>query len=353
MSDSELLPCKLTPNRLRYIRAQALWGDAMKRREFISLLGGTAAWPVASRAQQAAMPVIGLLYVRSPDDSVPQLAAFRRGLAENGYIEGQNVAIEYKWGLGHYDRMPALAAELVRLPANVILAGAEPSVLAAKAATQTIPIVFVVGSDPRKLGLVASYNSPGGNATGVLIFSTTLDVKRLGLLHDLIPSAKLLGVLVNPKFPYSQDQLDQLKAAANAVSLHLQIYEASNPDEIDIAFEAIARDQIPALIVAADPFFDTRRDQLVGLAAQHAVPVMYQFRQYPAAGGLMSYGADLPDAYRQAGIYVGQVLKGARPAELPVQQESKFEFVINLKTAKALGLTIPSGVMAIADEVIE
>jgi putative tryptophan/tyrosine transport system substrate-binding protein len=326
----------------------------MRRRDFIAVISGAAAtWPLASRAQQPAMPVIGLLYVRSPDDSAPQLAAFRRGLAESGYVEGQNVAIEYKWGLGHYDQMPALAGELVRLPANVILAGAEPSVLAAKAATSTMPIVFVVGSDPKKLGLVGSYNSPDGNATGVLIFSTTLDVKRLGLLHDLIPSAKTLGVLVNIKFPYAQDQLDQLKAAANAVSLHLQIYNASDPNEIDTAFEEIARDQIPALIVAADPFFDTRADQLIALAAQRAVPVMYQFRQYPAAGGLMSYGPDLPDAYRQAGIYVGRVLKGAKLAELPVLQESKFEFVINLKTAKALGLTIPSGVMAIADEVIE
>lgn len=305
------------------------------------------------RAQQAAKPVIGLLYVRSPEDSAPQLAAFRRGLAENGYVEGQNVGIEYKWGLGHYDRMPALAAELVGLRVNVILAGAEPSVLAAKAATSTIPTVFVVGSDPKKLGVVASYNKPGGNATGVLIFTATLDVKRLGLLHDLIPSAKLFGVLVNSKFPYVQDQIDQLESAANAAGLHLQIYKASNPDEIEIAFEAIARDQIPALIVAADPFFDTRRDQLIALAAQRAVPVMYQFRQYPAAGGLMSYGPDLPDAYRQAGIYVGHVLKGANLAELPVLQENKFEFVINLKTAKALGIAIPSGVLAIADEVIE
>ena len=326
----------------------------MRRRDFITLVGGGAvAWPLAARAQQSAMPVIGLLYVRSPEDSAPQLAAFRRGLAENGFAEGQNVTIEYKWGLGHYDRMPVMAAELVRLPVSVILAGAEPSVLAAKAATSTIPIVFVVGSDPVKLGLVASYNSPGGNATGVNIFTTNLDVKRLGLLNELIPSAKLLGVLMNPKFPYAQDQLAQLEAAANAAGLRLQIYNASNPAEIDAAFETVARDHIPALSVAADPFFDTRRDQLVALAAQRAMPVMYQFRQYPEAGGLMSYGVDLPDAYRQAGIYVGRVLKGAKPGDLPVLQPSKFEFVINLKTAKALGLTIPSGVLAIADEVIE
>ena len=326
----------------------------MRRREFITLLGGAAAtWPLAARAQRGTPPMIGFLYVRSPEDTAPQLAAFRRGLAENGYAEGQNVTIEYRWGLGHYDQMPAMAAELVHLPVDVILAGAEPSVLAAKAATSTIPIVFVVGSDPRKLGLVTSYNTPGRNATGVYIFSTNLDVKRLGLLHDLMPSAKRLGVLVNPKFPYAQDQLAQLEAAANTVGLRLQIYNASSPTELDAAFEAISHDEIPALIVAADPFFDTRRDQLVALAAERAVPVMYQFRQYPAAGGLMSYGPDLLDAYLQAGVYVGQVLKGARLAELPVLQESKFEFVINLKTAKALGLIIPSGVLAIADEVIE
>ncbi len=326
----------------------------MKRRDFITLIGGvTVPWPLALRAQQAAKPVIGLLYVRSPKDSAPQLAAFRRGLAENGYVEDQNVAIKYKWGLGHYDRMPAMAAELVRQRVDVILAGAEPSVLAAKGATSTIPIVFVVGSDPTKIGLVGSYNSPEGNATGVYIFTATLDVKRLGLLHDLMPSAKLLGVLINPSFPYAQDQLDHLEAAANTVGLHLRIYKASNPAEIDAAFEATTRDQIPALIVAADPFFDTRSAQIIALAAQRAVPVMYQFREYPAAGGLMSYGPDLPDAYRQAGNYVGRVLKGAKLAELPVSEESKFEFVINLKTAKTLGLTIPSGVLAIADEVIE
>ena len=325
----------------------------MKRREFITVLGGAATWSLAANAQQGALPVIGFLYVRSPEDTAPQLAAFRKGLAETGYTEGQNVTIEYRWGFGRYDRMPAMAAELVRLPVNVIIAGAEPSVLAAKAATSTIPIVFVVGSDPVKLGLVTSYNTPGGNATGVYIFSTNLDVKRLGLLNDLRPSAKLLGVLVNPKFPYAQDQLAQLEAAASAVGLRLQIYSASSPAELDTAFETMGRDHIPAVSVAADPFFDTRRDQLVALAAQHAVPVMYQFRQYPAAGGLMSYGPDLPDAYRQAGIYVGRVLEGAKLAELPVLQESKFEFVINLKTAKALGLMIPSGVLAIADEIIE
>ena len=221
----------------------------MRRREFICLVSGaTATWPLAVRAQQRAVPVIGLLFVRSPEDSAPQLAAFRSGLAENGYVEGQNVTIEYRWGLGHYERMPAMAAELVRLPVNVILAGAEPSVLAAKAATSIIP--HCVRS------LFASYNSPGGNATGVHIFTTILDIKRLGLLNEVIPSAKLLGVLINPKFPYAQDQLEQLEAAANTAGLRLQIYNASNPDEIDAAFEAIAHDRIPALSVTADPFFD-------------------------------------------------------------------------------------------------
>ena len=325
----------------------------MRRRDFITLFGGLAAWPIRGLAQQQAAPVIGLLYVRSPEDSAPQLAAFRRGLAENGYVEGQNVRIEYRWGLGHYERMPAMAAELVRLPVNVILAGAEPSVLAAQAATSTIPIVFVVGSDPVKLRLVANYSRPSGNATGLHIFTTILDIKRLGLLNEVIPSAKLIGVLMNPKFPYAQDQLEQMEGAANAAGLHLQVYNASTPDEIDTAFKSMAHDHIPALSVAADPFFDTRRDQLIALAAQRAIPVMYQFGQYAQAGRLMSYGVDLPDAYRQAGIYVGRVLKGAKPAELPVLQPSKFEFVINLRTAKALRLAIPSGVLAIADQVIE
>ncbi|MGB7888488.1 MAG: ABC transporter substrate-binding protein [Xanthobacteraceae bacterium] len=326
----------------------------MRWREFISLLGSTAAaWPSYVYAQQPAKPVVGVLYVRSPEDSEPQIAAFRRGLAEIGFVEGRDVTIEYRWGMGHYDRMPTLAAELVRLPVTVILAGAEPSVLAAKTATSTIPTVFVVGSDPVKLGLVANYSNPNGNSTGVNIFTASLDEKRLGLLNAMMPTAKTLGVLLNPKFPYVQDQLAHVKAAASAAGLHLQIYNASNPSEIDTAFEAMARDRIPALSITADPFFDTRRDQLIALAAQSSLPVMYQFRQYPQAGGLMSYGVDLPDAYRQAGVYVGRVLKGTKISELPVLLPTKFEFVINLKTAKALGLSIPGGVLAIADDVIE
>jgi putative ABC transport system substrate-binding protein len=249
--------------------------------------------------------------------------------------------------------MPSLAADLVRLPATLIMAGAEPSVLAAKAATSTIPIVFVVGTDPVKLGVVASYNRPGGNATGLHIFTTSLEAKRLNLVHELIPRDASIGILRNPKFPFAADQLVKIQDAASGLGLRIDILRASTPAEIDDAFASVARNHLAALSVTADPFFDTRRDQLVTLAAQHAVPVIYQFRQYAASGGLMSYGVDLPDAYRQAGIYVGRILKGEKPSEIPVLEPDKFEFVINLKTAKTFGLTIPSGVLAIADEVIE
>ena len=326
----------------------------MKRREFIALVGGAAfAWPLAARAQQSAMPVVGFLYARSPEDSSAQLEAFHKGLAEHGYFEGQNVKIEYRWARGQYELMPSLAADLVRLPATLIMAGAEPSVLAAKAATSTIPIVFVVGTDPVKLGVVASYNRPGGNATGLHIFTTSLETKRLSLIHELVPRAALIGILLNPKFPFAQDQLAKIQDAANGLGLRIQVLRASTPAEIDDAFATVARDHLAALSVTADPFFDTRRDQLVTLAAQHAVPVIYQFRQYAASGGLMSYGVNLPDAYRQAGVYVSRILKGEKPSGLPVLEPDKFEFVINLKTAKTLGLTIPSGILAIADEVIE
>ncbi len=299
------------------------------------------------------MPVIGFLYARAPEDLSAQLAAFHKGLAEYGYVDGQNIKIEYRWARGQYDLLPSFAADLVRLSPTLIMAGAEPSVLAAKAATSTIPIVFVVGTDPVKLGVVVSYNQPGGNATGVHIFTTALDAKRLSLLRELIPRDAVIGVLLNPKFPFAEDQLAQIQDAANQLGQRIKILHASSPAEIEEAFATIARDHLAALSITADPFFDTRRDQLVTLAAQHAVPVIYQFRQYAAAGGLMSYGVNLPDAYRQAGVYVGRILKGEKPSELPVLQPSKFEFVINLRTAKTLGLNIPSGVLAIADEVIE
>ena len=324
------------------------------RRQFISVLGGSVAtWPFAAHAQQPAVPVVGFLYARSPEDFSAQLAAFHKGLAENGYVDGQNIKIEYRWARGQYDLMPSLAADLVRLPATLIMAGAEPSVLAAKAATSTIPIVFVVGTDPVKLGVVASYNHPGGNATGLHIFTTSLEAKRLNLIHELIPRDALIGILLNPKLPFAQDQLAKIQDAANGLGLRIQVLRASTPAEIDDAFATVARDHLAALSVTADPFFDTRRDQLVTLAAQHAVPVIYQFRQYAASGGLMSYGVNLPDAYRQAGVYVSRILKGEKPSELPVLEPDKLEFVINLKTAKTLGLTIPSGILAIADEVIE
>jgi ABC-type uncharacterized transport system substrate-binding protein len=322
------------------------------RRQFVAGLGGAAVWPLAALAQQP-VPVIGFLYVRSPEDSSAQVEAFKHGLAEHGYVEGQTIHIEYRWGRGQYDQMPALAAELVRLPATLLVAGAEPSVLAAKAATSNIPIVFVVGTDPIKLGVVASFNKPGGNATGVDILTTSLDAKRLGLLRELIPRADTIGVLANPKFPYAKDLLSLIQAAADTLGQRIQIFHASNPSEIDSAFDSISAAHIAAVSVMADPFFDTRRDQLVALAARQAVPVIYQFRQYPAAGGLMSYGVDLPDAYRHAGDYAGRILKGEKPTDLPVLEPTKFELVINLKTAKTLGLSIPPGVLAIADDVIE
>ncbi len=324
------------------------------RRQFISVLGSTAvAWPLAARAQQPPMPVIGFLHARGPEDSSSLVEAFRRGLAESGYIESQNTAVEYRWGRGQYDQIPALPADLVHRPVSLLVAGAEPSALAAKAATSNIPIVFVVGNDPIKLGLVASYNLPGGNATGVNIFTASLSAKRLGLLHDLLPRVKAIGILLNPTFPFSQDQLDQFQPTAKTLGLALQIFRASSPPEIDAAFEAIAREHIAVLLVAADPFFDTRREQIVGLAALHAVPAMYQFRQYSEAGGLMSYGSDLPVAYRLAGVYAGRILKGAKPADLPVLEPTKFEFVINLKTARAIGVNISDNLLSLADEVIE
>jgi ABC-type uncharacterized transport system substrate-binding protein len=327
----------------------------MKRREFIRLIGGAAAaaWPLAARAQQPAMPVIGFLHARSPDDSMPQVAAFRRALAEAGYVEGQNATIEYRWAAGRYETMPAMAAELVRLPALVLVAGAEPAALAAKAATSTIPIVFSVGHDPVKLGLVASYNRPGGNATGVSMFTAALDAKRLGLLHELVPRAATLGVLVNPSYPLAESQVRDVQEAARSIGMQIHLLRASTDQEIDAAFETVRQQRIAALLQAADPFFDTRRDKLVAWAARLAVPAMYHFREFPLADGLMSYGIDILDVYRQVGVYVGRILGGTKPADLPVMQPTKFELVINLKTAKALGLDVPPMLLARADEVIE
>ena len=323
-----------------------------KRRDFITLLGGAAAWPLAVRAQQPAIPVVGYLSARSPEDTAHLVPAFRRGLAENGYVEGQNVTVDYRWALGQQDRLPALAAELARRRVAVVVAtGGESAALAAKAATSTVPIAFIIGGDPVKAGLAASYNRPGGNATGISIVTSSLEPKRLGLLRELVPQAATIGVLLNPNFPAYEGQLRDVQEAARA--LGLPIHELRAKNDIDVAFETIAQRRIAALSVAAGPFFDTRRDKLVALAAHHAVPTMYHFREFAAAGGLASYGTDISEAYRQVGVYTGRILKGEKPAELPVLQPTKFEFVINLKTAKALGLAVPNSMQLLADEVIE
>jgi len=326
----------------------------MRRREFITLLGGAALLqPRICSAQRSAMPVMGFLHARAPEVARPLVVGFNRGLAEKGYIEGQNVITEYRWGRGQYEQLPGMAAELVRRPVDLLIGGSEPAALAAKAATSTIPIVFAVGSDPVKLGLVASFNHPGGNATGINILTVSLEAKRLGLLHEVAPRAETIGVLLNPNSPVAQSELVDLQAAASGLGLRIREVQASSIDDIDSAFALIEREHIAALVVAADPFFDNRRDQLVAGAMRAALPVIFQFREYATAGGLMSYGIDLPDAYRQVGISAGRILKGEKPGELPVLQSSKFELILNLKTAKALGLTFPPGVLAIADEVIE
>jgi len=326
----------------------------MIRRQFITLIGGAAAWPLAAGAQQAAMPVIGYLSSRSPDDTTHLLAGFRQGLADGGFIEHQNVTIEYRWALGQYDHLPVLATGLTRLPVVVVVStGGEPAALAAKAATSTIPIVFGTGTDPVKAGLVASYNRPGGNATGINFQTADMEAKRLGLLHELMPQAKNIVFLYNPKFAAAEGQLHDVREAARTLGLRINALHASTDDEINAAFRTMVQQQTAALILAADPFFDTRRSQLVVLAAYNILPAIYQFREYATAGGLMSYGIDAVDAYRQIGIYAARILKGARPADLPVMQPTKYELVINLKTAKTLGLDVPDKLLARADEVIE
>jgi putative tryptophan/tyrosine transport system substrate-binding protein len=328
--------------------------DDLKRREFFSLLGASAAWPLVARAQQQPMPLIGYLSARSREDTSHLIAAFQRGLAETGYIEGQNVAIEYRFALGQYDRLPMMAAEFVRRPVDVIATtGGEPAALAAKAATSSVPIVFTVGSDPVKQGLAASFNRPGGNATGIALLTNQLEPKRLGLLRDMVPNASTFGFLVNPSFPASEDQISDMQDAARAMNQPIQVLRANTDPEVDAAFKTVTQQRIPALVVAASPFFDTRRDVLVELAKRHAVPTIYHFREFVDAGGLMSYGVSFSDAYRQVGIYTGRVLKGAKPAELPVIQTTKFELVINLKTARALGVKISDNLLTLADEVIE
>jgi putative ABC transport system substrate-binding protein len=329
----------------------------MRRREFITALGGAAAaWPIAARAQQPAMPVIGFLSGQSPDNSGHLVMMFRRGLAEIGYAEGENVAIEYRWALGQSDRLPALAADLVGRRVTVIVAtagGGTPASLAAKAATTTIPIVFSSGADPVKLGLVASLNRPGGNVTGISWLTFALDGKRLGLLRELVPKLSVLPVLLNPTFVDATRQLREIQQAAQTIGQSITILNASNIREIDVAFETIGQMRPDALLLAADPFFHSRRDQITTLAARHTIPTIYEDRDFIVAGGLMSYGASFPDAVRQVGVYTGRILKGEKPADLPVLQPTKFEMVINLKTANALGLMTPDKLLALVDEVIE
>ena len=327
----------------------------MQRREFITLLGGAAvAWPLAARAQQPALPVVGFIRDGSADASARFAAAFRKGLNETGYVEGQNVTVEYHWLEGQYDRLPALMADLVRRQVAVIATPGNVPALAAKAATATIPIVFGVGDDPVKLGLVASLARPGGNATGINFFVQEVVAKRLRLLHDLVPKAVRIAVLVNPaNASVAETTLRDVQEAAPTIGLQIQILNASTIGEIDAAFATLARERPDALFVAGDAFFVSRRVQFATLTARDRIPAAYSVRELVAAGGLMSYGTDLADMFRQVGVYTGSILKGAKPADLPVLQSTKFEFVINLQTARALGIEVPPGVLSIADEVIE
>jgi putative tryptophan/tyrosine transport system substrate-binding protein len=326
----------------------------MKRRELMLLVGGAAAgWPLAARAQQKAMPVIGYLSAGSPGPSAPSLAAFHQGLSEAGYVEGQNVAIEYRWAEGRYDRLPALAADLVSRKVDVITTTGGVSVLAAKSATSTIPIVFSSGTDPVELGLVASLARPGGNLTGVAFISIELMPKRLDLLSELVPHARVIALLVNPNSPIAQRIIGNMQEAARAKGLQLDILMASTEGEIDAAFETLVQQHAGALVVGGDTFFANRLDQIMALAAHHAVPAIYELREAVAGGGLISYGPSRSGTWHQVGTYVAKILKGAKPADLPVQKPTTFELVVNLRTAKALGLAVPQAILARADEVIE
>ena len=328
----------------------------MRRRDLITLLGGAAAaWPLPARAQQPAMPVIGFLDRRSPDALADRLRAFRQGLKDSGYVEGENVAIEYRWAENQLDRLPGLAAELSRRPIAVIVAsGGIPVIFGVKAATTMIPIVFLAAEDPVRLGLVASLARPGGNLTGINFFNSELAAKRLELLRELVPAATRVAVLVNPaNITNTESTLRDVQPAARAIGQQIQVFNASTSREIDAAFTTLVRERPDALFVAVDGFFDSRRVQLVQLATHYHVPAAYSGREYAEVGGLMSYGSDITNAYRQVGVYTGRILKGAKPADLPVVQASKFELVINHQTARMLGLTLPASLLAIADEVIE
>ena len=326
----------------------------MRRREFITLLGGAAAaWPLAARAQQAAMPAVGFLHYASPDTFAHIAEAVRRGLKEAGYVEGQNVTIEYRWADGHYDRLPALAAELVQRQVTVITAGGNVAAQAAKAATAVIPIVFTSGADPVWSGLVESLSRPGANLTGASLVAAQLAVKRLEVIRELLPHARAVAMIVNPNYPGAASEMAEVEAAGPVIGLQIHKVTAGDVSALEKAFATISQMHVDAVTVGTDGFFITRREQIAALAARYAVPGIYPFPDFPVAGGLASYGASLADAYRQAGVYAGRILKGAKPAELPITQPIKFELIINLKTAKALGLTISPAVLSRADEVIE
>jgi putative ABC transport system substrate-binding protein len=323
------------------------------RRKFLATLGGAAAWPLAARAQQAAVPVIGFLYGASPDPVARRLRAFRQGLKDSGYVEGENVAIEYRWAESQFDRLPEMVADLIRRQVTVIAALNTVAAVAAKAASTTIPIVFSSGEDPVRLGLVASLARPGGNATGINNFIGELTAKRLGLLHELVPTANRVGVLVNPADVLTETALRDVQPAARAIGLQIQVVNASTSGEIDAAFAAFVREQVDALFIGPGGVFSNRRVHIANQAMRHGIPATYSQREFPEIGGLMSYGTNLTDSWRHVGIYAGRVLKGAKPADLPVVQSTKLELVIIAQTARLLGLTIPPGVLAIADEVIE
>jgi putative ABC transport system substrate-binding protein len=326
----------------------------MRRREFITLLGGAVASPLVARAQQPALPVIGFMSGRSPEDSTHLVAAFRQGLAENGFVEGQTVAIEFRWADGDYDRLPALAADLVsRKVAVLVGVGGDVSAVVATKATRTIPVVFGMGGDPIKAGLVASFNRPGGNVTGYTVLTSQMESKRLGLMRELVPGVSLIGILVNPQLPATVQELADLEPAAKGVNQQLFVARADNDAELDTALASFVQQRVGAFLVTSAPFFDTRMNRIVSFAAQNRLPAIYQFREYAVAGGLISYGPNIVESYRNAGVYVGRILKGEKPADLPVLQPTKFDFVINLKTAKALGLTVPPTLLAEAGEVIE
>jgi len=329
----------------------------MRRRDFITLLGNAViAWPQAARAQQSAsvLPVVGFLSSASAETYKPYVSAYQSGLNEHGFVEGQNVTIEFRWAEGHYDRLPSLAAELVSRPVTVIAAGGGlPSVLAAKAATATIPIVFTLGSDPVKFGIVASLNRPGGNITGVSLLAYLLDAKRVELLHELVPSSKVFAMLVNPGNTQVEAQLKDFQTATRSLAIGQIILEASTERDIDAAFASLVQQHANALVVSGDPFFLSRRDQIIALAAHYMIPSIYDWQEFAKAGGLMSYGVSLKDAYRQAGAYAARILKGERPSDMPVIQPTKFELVINLRIAKVLGIAVPQTLLVAADEVID